>query len=64
MKKLRGFMRIIEKQSFNFKDLASVQQGEIAQVFGAGGGEQIKFITDVKYYELLNLIKEIKQYEK
>ncbi|WP_228471974.1 TNT domain-containing protein [Listeria welshimeri] len=51
---------IMEKWDLSFKDLASVQQGEIAQVFGAGGGEQIKFITDVKYYELLNLIKEIK----
>lgn len=43
MKKMRGFMRNIEKWSFNFKDLASVQQGEIAQVFGVGGGEQIRF---------------------
>ncbi|EAV9826843.1 DUF4237 domain-containing protein [Listeria monocytogenes] len=60
MKKMRGFMRNIEKWSFNFKDLASVQQGEIAQVFGAGGGTQIQLGTVVDWYEKLNLLKEIK----
>lgn len=59
MKKMRGLMRIWEIE-FYFKDLASVQQGEVVQVFGAGGGTQIQLGTVVDWYEKLNLLKEIK----
>lgn len=56
---MRGLMRIWEIE-FYFKDLASVQQGEVVQVFGAGGGTQIQLGTVVDWYEKLNLLKEIK----
>ncbi|EFR92357.1 conserved hypothetical protein, partial [Listeria innocua FSL S4-378] len=36
------------------------QQGEVVQVFGAGGGTQIQLGTVVDWYEKLNLLKEIK----
>ncbi|MHC5253239.1 glycohydrolase toxin TNT-related protein [Listeria kieliensis] len=51
--------RIMGKFGLDFKDLASIQKGQVAEVFGAGGGQQIKFITDVKYYEMLGLVKEV-----
>lgn len=47
------------KFGLDFKDLASIQNRQVAEVFGAGGGQQIKFITDVKYYEMLGLVKEV-----
>ena len=36
-----------------------VSKGEIAEVFGAGGGTQIKR-TSVSWYEKMGLLKEIK----
>ncbi|MBC1530460.1 TNT domain-containing protein [Listeria booriae] len=51
---------VMDKWGLSFEDLANPQQGKVAQVFGAGGGAQIRFITSVKYYEDLGLIKEIK----
>ena len=38
---------------------SNVSQGEIAEVFGAGGGTQIKR-TSVSWYEKMGLLKEIK----
>ena len=38
---------------------ANPQSGKISEVFGAGGGTQIKFATPTKWYEKLGLIKEI-----
>ncbi|WP_221632077.1 glycohydrolase toxin TNT-related protein [Listeria booriae] len=52
--------QVMDKWGLNFEDLANPQQGKVAQVFEAGGGVQIRFITSVKYYEQLGLIKEIK----
>ncbi|WP_221642560.1 TNT domain-containing protein [Listeria booriae] len=51
---------IMEEWGLSFEDLANPQRGKVAQVFGAGGGAQIRFTTSVKYYEQLGLIKEVK----
>lgn len=45
---------------FSIKSMATPQIGEIAKVFGAGGGTQIQLATVVDWYERLNLLKEIK----
>ena len=37
-----------------------VSKGEIAKVFGAGGGTQIKLGISVSWYEKMGLLKEIK----
>ena len=39
--------------------LSNIQQGEIAKVFGAGGGTQIQLGNSLKYYEDLGLLKEV-----
>ncbi|WP_077941456.1 glycohydrolase toxin TNT-related protein [Listeria ivanovii] len=52
--------RVMEKWELSFEDLACPQQGKVATVFGVGGGKQIKFTTNIKYYEILELIKEVK----
>ena len=46
-------------EGFSLSDLANIQQGEIAKVFGAGGGTQIQLGNSLKYYEDLGLLKEV-----
>lgn len=46
--------------NLSIEDLAEVKQGQIAKVFGQGGGVQIKFITSVEWYEKLGLLREVK----
>ena len=41
------------------RGLSNIQQGEIAKVFGAGGGTQIQLGNSLKYYEDLVLLKEV-----
>ncbi len=55
--KLEKSMRRFE---FTLEDIANPQKGEIAEVFGAGGGTQIQLGTVVDWYEKLGLLKEIK----
>ena len=50
----------MNKWNLSFDDLANIRQGEIAKVFGQGGGTQIRFKTGISIYELLGLLKEIK----
>ena len=50
---------VIENRGFSFPDLANIQQGEIAKVFGAGRGTQIQLGNSLKYYEDLVLLKEV-----
>lgn len=50
----------MENRGFSLSDLANIQQGEIAKVFGAGGGTQIKLGTSVSWYEKMGLLKKIK----
>ena len=49
----------IENRGFSFPDLANIQQGEIAKVFGAVGGTQIQLGNSLKYYKDLGLLKEV-----
>ena len=49
----------MKKYNLSFDDLANIRQGEIAKVFGQGGGTQIQFGTGISIYELLGLLKEI-----
>ena len=50
----------LERFGKTLDDLANPQKGQIAKVFGQGGGVQIKFETTVKWYEKMGLLKEIK----
>ncbi len=51
---------LMEKYEFTAEDIYNPQIGEIAEVFGAGGGQQIKLGTSVSIYEELGFLKEIK----
>ena len=37
--------------------LSNIRKGEIAMVFGAGGGTQIQLGSNLKYYKAMNLLK-------
>ncbi|MBC2255512.1 hypothetical protein HCB46_08515 [Listeria ivanovii] len=50
---------VMEQFQFTLDDLANPQQGEIAKVFGAGGGAQIQLETSVSWYEVLQLVREV-----
>ncbi|WP_246438707.1 TNT domain-containing protein [Listeria portnoyi] len=50
----------MEQYAFTLEDIANPQAGKVAEVFGAGGGTQIKFGTAVHWYEKLGLLKEVK----
>ncbi|MBQ6345891.1 MAG: hypothetical protein L0F95_07335 [Lactococcus sp.] len=50
----------MKKYDFNLEIMANPQSGKISEVFGAGGGTQIRFGTSVKWYEKFKLIQEIK----
>ena len=40
--------------------LSDVKKGQIAKVFGQGGGTQIQFGSNIEYYEILGFLKEVK----
>ena len=46
--------------NLSIEDLAEVKQGQIAKVFGQGGGTQIQFGSNLEYYEILGFLKEVK----
>ena len=50
----------LERFGKTLEDLANPQKGQIAKVFGQGGGVQIKFETSVEWYEKLGLLREVK----
>lgn len=50
---------LMNDYGFNLNSMGNPLQGEIAPVFGSGGGQQIKFSTSIEWYEKLGLIKEI-----
>ncbi|KRN57322.1 TNT domain-containing protein [Carnobacterium divergens] len=52
--------KIMSDYNFNFENMANPQSGIISEVFGSGGGTQIKFGTSVSWYEKLGILKEIK----
>ena len=49
----------MERYGKNLDDLANPKVGEIAKVFGQGGGTQIQFEISVKWYEKMGLLKEV-----
>ena len=49
----------MERYGKNLNDLANPKVGEIAKVFGQGGGTQIQFEISVKWYEKMGLLKEV-----
>ncbi|HEL1215747.1 TPA: hypothetical protein TVL48_001852, partial [Streptococcus equi subsp. zooepidemicus] len=53
-------MADMEEFRFSFDDLANPQKGQIAKVFGQGGGTQIKMITSISWFEKLGLLREVK----
>ena len=52
--------QLMSDYGFNLEDMANPQSGKIAEVFGSGGGTQIKLGTSVSWYEKLGILKEIK----
>ena len=40
--------------------LSNIKKGEIAKVFGQGGGIQIQLGSNLEYYEILGFLKEVK----
>lgn len=51
---------LMARYEFTLEDIANPKSGKISEVFGAGGGTQIKFGTSVEWYEKMGIIKEIK----
>lgn len=51
---------LMDRYNFTLEDIANPQSGKISEVFGSGGGTQIKLGTSVEWYEKIGLIKEIK----
>ncbi|MGT2771206.1 TNT domain-containing protein, partial [Streptococcus intermedius] len=52
-------MNTLADYNLKIKDLANIRQGEIAKVFGQGGGRQIQFGSSVSIYEDLGLLREV-----
>ena len=49
----------MENGRFSLSDLANIRKGQIARVFGQGGGTQIKLGQFLKYYEDLDILREV-----
>ena len=54
-------MNTLTDYNLTLDDLVDIRQGEIAKVFGQGGGEQIMFGYKIKIYEKLGLLREVLQ---
>lgn len=54
-----AFIDAMENRGFSLPDLANIRKGEIAEVFGTGGGTQIQLGNSLKYYEDLGLLREV-----
>lgn len=52
-------MNTLSDYNMELKDLANIRQGEIAKVFGQGGGTQIQFGSSISIYEDLGLLREV-----
>ncbi|MHC5279671.1 TNT domain-containing protein [Listeria kieliensis] len=51
---------LMNRYEFTLSDIANARLGKIAEIFGDGGGIQIKFETSVSWYEKLGLLREVK----
>ena len=49
----------MENLEFSLSDLANIRKGQIARVFGQGGGIQIHFGQSLQYYEILGILREV-----
>ena len=45
--------------NLSLEDLADIKQGQIAKIFGQGGGIQIQFKLSIDIYEKLGFLKEV-----
>ena len=52
-------MNTLTDYNLNLDDLVDIRQGQIAKVFGQGGGMQIQFKTSLSIYEDLGLLREV-----
>ncbi|MGT2764957.1 glycohydrolase toxin TNT-related protein [Streptococcus intermedius] len=51
--------KLMKDRKFTLEDMANLQKGQIAKIFGQGGGTQIQFGTGVVWYEKMGLLKEV-----
>ena len=51
--------KLMKDRKFTLEDMANPQKGQIARVFGQGGGTQIQFGTSIIWYEKMGLLKEV-----
>ena len=51
--------KLMKDRHFTLEDMANPQKGQIAKIFGQGGGTQIQFGTSVVWYEKMGLLKEV-----
>lgn len=52
-------MNTLTEYNLNLDDIVDIRQGQIAKVFGQGGGTQTQFGTSVVWYEKMGLSKEV-----
>ena len=52
-------MNTLADYNLTLDDLMDIRQGQIAKVFGQGGGMQIRFKTSLSIYEDLGLLREV-----
>lgn len=52
-------MNTLIEYNLNLDDIVDIRQGQIAKMFGQGGGTQIQFGTSVVWYEKMGLLKEV-----
>lgn len=52
-------MNTLIEYNLNLDDIVDIRQGQIAKMFGQGGGTQIQFGISVVWYEKMGLIKEV-----
>lgn len=52
-------MNTLTEYNLNLDDIVDIRQGQIAKMFGQGGGTQIQFGTSVVWYEKMGLSKEV-----
>ena len=52
-------MNTLIEYNLNLDDIVDIRQGQIAKIFGQGGGTQTQFKTSLSIYEDLGLLREV-----
>ena len=52
-------MNTLIEYNLNLDDIVYIRQGQIAKIFGQGGGTQTQFKTSLSIYEDLGLLREV-----